>query len=318
MEEKKIYVKLITSLFSYGADQRSPELRATELKGAMRYAYRIICPADTRQLAKDEMELFGAASGFEGGTGHISPIRIAMCSGSENNLKKMNENLLLHKKGKQPKNCFINGDILITARLSRPTADILPEFCKSADLDWYHDLIRLSLIICGMGRRSRKGRGCFQIEGLAFETRGQMLEWICRKLNKIAVTSSQQVREPYTVSNGEIVSSYGNHNIRRPLIQKIKIGKRMDSTQISLFLRSVDEACHRLKKGEIKLTQEITGNRGNKFASPLLFRVVQTEEGCYPLYILVKGIRNNREIDSQGIERMQFIQAVEKLQRGDL
>lgn len=71
MEEKKIRCTLITPVFSFGAYQYISELRAPELKGAMRYTYRIACPSDTKMLARDEAELFGNASGSA--AGHASP-----------------------------------------------------------------------------------------------------------------------------------------------------------------------------------------------------------------------------------------------------
>ncbi len=315
MEEKRIYCKLITPLFSFGADKNSAELRSAELKGAMRYTYRMICPSDTRQLAKDEAELFGGATGAKYGTGHISPVRVVM---QGDDLRKGEKNLLLHRGGRQYLSCFLGGDIVITAHLSRPIVEKLPEALRPLDLNWYSDLIKLSLMICGMGRRSRKGRGCFQINDLTFANKQHMLEWFCQKLNNIAVVSSQEKDGYYEIQNNVISSKYIINCIKRPIIQKIIVGKMMRQGQVDHYLSVVDELCHQLKRGDLGLPSEITGNpnRQPKFASPLFIRIIQTEEGYYPLYIFVKGIRNGGEIDPQCTDREKFVEGVEKLWKG--
>lgn len=55
MEESRISGTPITPLYSFGAYQGQtwkPEIRTGELKGMMRYMYRIACPADDPQLEK--------------------------------------------------------------------------------------------------------------------------------------------------------------------------------------------------------------------------------------------------------------------------
>lgn len=313
MEEKKINCTLITPLFSFGAYRGIPELRTTELKGAMRYTYRIACPTDSLTLAKDESELFGGANGSAQTDGHASPLRLLIRGTCEN--KK--EDLLLHKTGTDRKilPCFIRGGFEITARFNRSVVDGTNVLWKKADLDWYEDLIKLSLIMCGMGRRSRKGRGCFRIDNPVFENRQQVLGWVCRGLNKIAAASSKEITEGFRLNDREILPSFSIYPLKRPIIQKIKIGKRIEPGETNGYLWAVDETCHLLKDGKLGLPYDLTGGGKGKFASPLFIRIIETEEGCYPLYIFVKGIHKNRDVDRDCSGRERIILEIEKRQR---
>lgn len=310
MEEKKIKCTLITPMFSLGAYKYEPELRTSELKGAMRYAYRIACPFDTGTLKKDEAELFGSAAGAGQSGGHASPVRLQICGEIEHKLGK-----LLHYKNEEL-GYIPTGDLMITALFNQIV------FGESmlrhkVDLEWYIDLIKLSLILCGMGRRTRKGRGCFEIEDLVLKNKQQMLDWICSTLNKIASVSSKKSEGIYKIHYETITSTVVCHD-KRPVVQKIWAGRKMDKGHICSYLKRVDIACHDLKLGKWgeSLDIKITGNPGRKFASPLIIRIVKTKEGYYPLYILIKGVFGDKTIDQHHSQREKFIQELEKRTEG--
>lgn len=331
MEEKRIVCSLITPLFSYGAYQGTPELRTPELKGAMRYLYRIACPVRTNILAKDEAELFGGPSNSEQKAGHASPVLLSM----RGHMKTEMKNLLYHKKSKQPpQECFAESTFEIVLRYHQSLLGDVPSLSRKVDMEWYSDVTKLSLILCGMGRRSRKGKGCFRIEGEVFENSRKLLEWICSVLNKTAAASSQITARAFQISIGanrsekEIISNseFNKFCWKRPFIQKIRIGVKMGEKQVNGFLWAIDEACHNLKGKKIKgIPIDITrASSGGKFASPLLIRIVQTKEGYYPLYIFVNGIYKRRnhadhrstkiqfiKVDSDCTQRERFIQIIE-------
>lgn len=315
MEEKRIGCTLITPLFSFGANRNVPELRTAELKGAMRNLYRIVCPADTKTLKTDEAELFGSAAGSGGLSGHASPIRLLI----HGNLKYRKEDLLLHRT-KKPEilPCFPEGHFQIRSCLNQAIVRKNSQLSQTADLEWYEDLIKLSLILCGMGRRSRKGRGCFEIDNLKFDNKYQMQEWLCEGLNKIASTSSSGFVQVYKIDKQRIVTTV-DCSAKRPVIQKIIIGRKIDKEQIRTYLLAIDITCHKLKECKLGLNEKITGNiKGEKkFASPLLLRVVKTNEGYYPLYIFIKGVYDKEMIDPDCSQREKFIQELEKIQGGE-
>lgn len=312
MEEKMVVCTLITPMFSFGAYENNLELRTAELKGAMRYMYRIACPAITRILAEDEAQLFGAATGAGRLEEHASPIRLMI----RGNMKNQSKDLLLHRETKRKiLPCFVDGQIQITAYLNPVILRKSSGLCQKVDLEWYENLIKLSLILCGMGRRSRKGRGCFDIADMTFQNKQEMLEWICKTLNEIAAVSSQKVAGAFEVKNQKILSTIDCRD-KRPVIQKIWAGQRIEHTHIEGYLLAVDQACHKLKEGDTELAR-ITGNGSHdrKFASPLLIRIVKTKEGYYPVYMLIKGVCNGRIIDFNCSQREQFIGELEKYRR---
>lgn len=305
MKEMWIRCRLITPMFSFGAYRESAELRTSELKGAMRYTYRIACPSDTKTLAKEEAELFGFGAGNL--DGHASPIRLLI----QGNKSTEQECLLLHKNCKKL-SCFLNGVIKVRVCLNQNLLKKDNKVHSRIDLEWYGDLIKLSLLLCGMGRRSRKGRGCFDVDDLTFENKEQIQKWLCGTLNKVASAFSQEgLVEVYQMNGEEIVSAI-QCSETRPVIQRILIGRRLDKWGIGGYLCSVDKACHALKKGDLKLQKkEITGTAG-KLASPLLIRIVKAMDGYYPLYIFVKGVFREKIVDKDGFQRKKFIDKLEK------
>lgn len=321
MEEKKIACSLITPVFSFGAYENAPELRTSELKGAMRYMYRIACLADLEILAADEAELFGSAAGSGKNAGHASPVRLLM----QGNLQKKVEPLLLHKPKKKTLMCFFCGNFDITVRPNLAGLGPKASFHGIVDLAWYEDLIKLSLIICGLGRRSRKGRGSLEIDGLNFQSKQDFLQWLCLKLNKAASASSSQIINVFEIGDQEIVNFFvfdrrkvpviQKKGIQRPVIQKIRLGKKLRKDQIDKYLGDLDYQCHELKDNHIALPKEISGIYHGKFASPLLTRIVRIQDSYYPLYIYLKGVNRYKIIDPHCSDRDAFIKIVENTKR---
>ena len=315
MEEKKIICRLITPLFSYGAYSSTPELRTSELKGVMRYVYRISSPSELDILVKDEAELFGGAAGSGNNTGHASPIRLLIHS----DVKKKSGYLLHHKEKKISLSCFSDCEFEVTARFNQGILSNRSGFQQSVNINWYIDLIKVSLIMCGMGKRCRKGRGCFNIEGMSFRTKKDFMDWLCRALNRIGAVSTTNNGGAFTIDK-EVIRFKGSlSKYQRPVIQKICFGNKLEKNQINNYLWAVDETSHRLKKGELKYKDEtidkrITGfaDAKGKLASPLLIRIVQLEDGFYPLYIFLKNVSGKKWFDGDCSRRKEFLDYVEK------
>lgn len=52
------------------------------------------------------------------------------------------------------------------------------------DLNWYADFVELTLLLYGMGRRSRKGRGRVSVTGREYDSESQALHWLCTAFNR--------------------------------------------------------------------------------------------------------------------------------------
>ncbi|WP_130864417.1 RAMP superfamily CRISPR-associated protein [Bacilliculturomica massiliensis] len=331
MEEKTINCTIISPMFSYGAYngvRGKSEFRTSELKGLMRYTYRIACPAESKTLSDDEKRLFGGAagsgshhSGADGRTAaeYASPVRLSI---REDGTSRNTDVLLLH--GKRDRNPALNyiasGDIQIIARMSCAATRRAKISEKEIGLDWYTDLITLALTLFGLGKRSRKGRGNVAVQELTFTNKAEAAEWICRKLNRVAKTSeAPRQGDLYTISGQGIYSKLnqeGCKRLRRPLIRRIEFGGRLDQEQVGKYLRAIDKASHDTKCSKVKKDREkqATGwaGRGERLASPLIVSLMRTVEGIYPVYTFVHAVLGSSVIDEDLREREEFVRTVEK------
>ncbi len=329
MDKQTLDCTLLTPMFSYGAySKKVPELRASELKGIMRYVYRIACTSKVDQLLSDEQELFGGAAD-SAKQRHASPIRLLLRGDLQKNTKKR---WLLYHENKECCTCFEEGlSFAIDVRLN----DLIWRNAQSgwrtkADLNWYVDLIRLSLMLCGLGRRTRKCKGSVDVTNHAFKHKSAAVRWICDTLNRIANTT--RAGAPiYEVSRDGIVSTFPFRDCRcrRPMIQKIVVGEPFSHDQIDHYLRALDQACHDAKDSRFRLPEEIdrkalmlsTGTASNKrhdtkrLASPLLSSIIKIKDDYYPIHTFVKVVTRDINDDECAL-RDHFLDMVERERQG--
>lgn len=321
MEEKTMICTLVTPMFSYGAYQiKHSEMRITELKGIMRYTYRIISPCrSVQQLKEVEDELFGgAAESNESSSKHASPLRMLI---RDDSLIRGNSRLLMHKKERNPQmECFVSGSFRILLRLNPHTSRVMQKRFPMVDLNWYEDLIELSLTLCGLGKRSRKGRGSVAVMDRCFDDKQKILEWILSKLNQFAsicpdtnTIGANDNKKYYIAEDDKIYSIFNAQGYNRPVIQAIYLGKRIEETQVREYLRAVDKTCHDEKgRSSSEGDKFVTGGSyGKRFASSLLLSFIKTVEGIYPLYTFITPVCRDIKIERDKRVREQFIQKVE-------
>lgn len=342
MENCVLNGSLLTPLFGYGAyngrklDNKNldsvPELRASEVKGMMRYLYRIACPSELTVLRKDEADIFGG-SGDDGkeGAGHASPVRIVARIERGEKEGVISENVFYCKNNK---NCFKNNHFQINFSKNKRVTVKEPHLAQSISMEWYRDLAALAFMLCGMGNRSRKGRGRAVIDDVHFNDRKGAAEWICTVLNKIAAASSREGKMvQYKYSRDDITGSYRivpcydrsvcEEKINRPIIMGIQFGELLrgnrytqDKDVLDCFLASVDWVCHNVKREygntnknenceawkKARNLSEIVGSggKGGRFASALMIGFVKTDEGLYPVYIFLKAVKTREEVKNNG------------------
>ncbi|MFD7522663.1 hypothetical protein [Paenibacillus chitinolyticus] len=304
MNKETLNCELITPMFSSGMDTKKAELRASELKALMRYVYRISNQTlDTQKLYEEEARLFGDAEK------HASPIRLQLVAGE---LKTERKLLLLHPKaGHKPiSECYPEkGTYSI----------VLRKFLnKGEGMSFYRNLILLSFILGGMGKRSRRGRGCSAVvnagESAPDLTREALLPWMTEQLNLLNATSAS----PAYVLEKDIIRFHPNRyenwsRYNRPVIEKIRLGKPINN--VNKFLLEVDLASHKIKLSPPKNNLFATGYayKGSKFASSLLISVTRTSKGeLLPVYTFVKAVVDrNTPLDKDHTERNEMISFIE-------
>ncbi|PNV61258.1 hypothetical protein C0033_14825 [Clostridium sp. chh4-2] len=328
MEERRFTCSLITPLFSYGAYPKKMEFRAAELKGLMRYVYRITCPQNKKTLLKNENILFGGVSNSgqkdngngnkvslpsEGENGWASPVRLRVWGGKGEG----SMHLLLHDK-KNGLNPFMEymktGNLYISLKCRPITAERGYDFYpQKADIDWYTDLAMLSVMLCGLGRRSRKGRGSLKVEELRFVDSSEAAEWICRVLNQTAcLCSNENAERFYMLSKEQITPLFNSKIFFRPVIQKIQFGRSMNQEKVMTYLTAIDELCHDKLKFKNPVEAAATGRGKPRLASPLWISFINTDEGVCPVYTFVNAIDRSKQIDADCKVRDEFVDLLEK------
>jgi CRISPR-associated protein Cmr1 len=143
----------------------------------------------------------------------------------------------------------------------------------------------------------------------------QLLSWVTEQLNKINGNKSL-----YEIKDGVIVAVADQSGFKRPVIEKIEIGKEIKD--INAFLQSVDEATHTIKctgHNRIPADKFATGfvvpkrdsNGSGRFSSSVIVSVTQTSDGIFPIYTYVKAIYNSSPLDIDCQERDEFISLIE-------
>lgn len=310
MRSRRISCRVITPLFSFGADKNKAELRPTELKGLMRYVYRIT------QQSKSNDSLFHTESEFFGSTKIPSPLRLQMISEPDGLMIKKNS-LTLHRKitlcydgNGKPKKEFISSSIDANS-----TFDIILRLKNEAkaDIQWYENMVRLSLYLSGMGKRTRRARGCVCINNEKEKTAEEIKRDIVYLLNEVANDRQGEKQKVYEQYNSYIRPAITTKE-NRPVIQKISFGSIIETNHLEQFLTAVDKAGHDTKKDKNKDSrQDPTGT--TNFASSIIVSVAATIEGYLPIYTYVKSVYGQREIDTNFSKREKFQEKIESRRR---
>lgn len=319
-------VKVISPMFSYGNGKYSLEPRPTELKGLLRNTYRIANPKlDAKTLYQREVELFGGQLEINKEVVvKASPLCIDM-SEQTKNASISKQELRLHREkewyenGKLQKNYPVKmydiGKIFtlkLSIRYGCHDFSSIPYLKDKEPIQWYEDLFRLSLLIGGIGKRSRRGRGCMTTDDLLKISYEELSKETAELLNNVCCHTA------YSVQEGKVVlaSSKGNDN-NRPYIKEIRFGQPLeDMTKdaVKLYLKKVDQASHNIKStytvpyatGFVKPKPE-----PKRFSSSVIVSLAEIEDGIVPVYTLLNAV--SKEIVFKAAEREQnaFIDNIE-------
>lgn len=310
---------IISPMFSYG-NQRA-ELRSSELKGLMRYMFRAaILEPDTEALYQLESKYFGNAEK------NASPVRLQF---KPPTLPATSQKFLLHRK-EETKNRqfgFRRGTFELVIRTRHNNEKDIEEY---PDIKEYEEWIALSLVLGGMGKRTRRGRGCVAIDEHHQHSvpKEQLLNWIADKLNKwnrkVSITNGADCGDfPYRIVDDHTIETAATvdlNGVCRPVIEKIILGNEIKD--IEKFLAAVDKATHRIKKEfEPSRKRFATGFAGRdyigtgtkRFASSVIVSVTRTaDQILLPVYTYVKAIyQKDDAFDIDYKERNTFISFIE-------
>ncbi|MGG4393010.1 type III-B CRISPR module RAMP protein Cmr1 [Paenibacillus thiaminolyticus] len=314
---------IISPMFSAGNQQRA-ELRPSELKGLMRYMFRAaILESDTKELYQLESKYFGNAEK------DASPVRLQF---KPPTLPATSQKFLLHRKEETKNRQFgfrhdTTFELVIRTRHNNDKVSK-----KYPDIKEYEEWIALSLVLGGMGKRTRRGRGCVALDEHHQHSvpKEKLLTWIAEKLNnwnrKAGITNGAACDDfPYRVIDDHTIETAETVDLNRfcrPVIEKITLGKEIKDKDVCKFLELVDDASHEIKRRHPK-KRFATGFAVGKerFASSVIVSVTRTaDQILLPVYTYVKAVyqkdnqkddQKNGAFDTDYEERNEFISIIE-------
>jgi len=148
MKTEEMTLKVITPMFMLGADNKTPELRPSEFKGMMRFWWRAIKASnDISNLRKEEAEIFGGSGENEGKSKFkitLKPIQIAYGE----------YRVLPHSEVKR---------FSLNSIRENSIFKILLTTYNNNYFETAKNVLLISILLGGFGKRSRRGFGSCQI-----------------------------------------------------------------------------------------------------------------------------------------------------------
>ncbi len=299
MKPISLECKFITPMFMAGADGSTPELRPPSIKGMMRFWWRAIrSNLSIEELRKEEGNLFGSSD--EG----VGRSKFALSVRKKDEIEVIPYQPLPHHTGnkscpylKENPSCDRDGKCSKGNMPNKPNA-IAPnqefECIIRANTDAIknkiEDIFEVSVILGGLGKRSRRGFGSVQIVKIngSYFSFDYSLASICKLLNDV-------VPHSFKVDSNKIkMDSSPGGNSDYPYIEEIEIGN--GCKDYGDLLKVIGRASH---KNDCKYTGFALGQ--DRLASPIYVSIIKDKQ-CYKpiitrLHIAPKNSINSKEID---------------------
>jgi len=276
---KKITFKceVITPMFLAGADGKTPEFRAPSIKGAMRFWWRAMNGhLSLKELKKRESKIFGGSGENEGKSKVF--IKILGYPQESDNYKYRP---LPHSETKK-----------FTFPAIKPGEKFELEIRLRENIQFsIKNLIILTSILGGLGKRARRGFGSFGIKSINNENFhfDYSIKNILEMLN--TVTDNFEIN-----ANSIILKSKISSLINYPYLNEIEIGNENDSYDD--LLKKIGESSHKYSIDSLGLA------KGKKrLSSPIYVSVLKDSKSNKYLPIistLNTVFENNSEIDKEG------------------
>ncbi len=253
MERLVVTLKTITPVFLGGADGKTPELRAPSIKGAMRFWWRAMNgDLSIEELRNKECALFGSS---DEGVGRSKFALKIIC----------NSNLKTNSYKPVPTKTF-------TAQAFVPEQDftlLLTANRRFKEFEMICDVLKVSLLLGGLGKRSRRGFGSLEI--------GKPVPPQCNSIEDLFKILDLTKPDTFVLNGDKIEKIKPAHvEAEYPYIKEIEIGKAPASWEVLInkigAAASVHDCYH-------------TGFADPyRFASPIYVSVIKKNNGqCLPI-----------------------------------
>ncbi len=270
-----------------GADGKTHELRPPSIKGVMRFWWRAVqAEGELCELKKNEAAIFGSS---DAGRSKVA-IR-AVATLSHQNIK-----VLTHRddetygktdsKGKIKKSVNDEGFHIgqkLEIRLNLTNEVKLTNGINFDDkmLGW---LFKLTILLGGLGGRSRRGYGSIMIVEQAFISINKVIVNIDKLLNNLKPGYYKNERSAIKITKEPEQKEY-------PYIEKVEIGAQYNS---------YDELLKQIKKASSDYNDDALGYARNekRLASPIYVSVVEISNKYHPVVTTLHNNANNKNVAS--------------------
>lgn len=283
-------------MFSSGADGKTPELRASSLKGAMRFWWRAfnshfpiestVTANGDKSLGLRELEslIFGGA-GFESSDGQRSTFSLQILGNrifTDNTPWNPDYKLVPHKDDKFKARSFHpTSEFEIIVRIPKDYkvyTDLLGIKTEVFNREKLIALLQLTSILGGMGKRVRRGMGSWQIDSASVNQTSLLL---ASTSNIQDIFNLVKILSPHYIlqNDGIIAIKFSGKKDKYPWVSKIEIGKKYPNAD--RLLSDISSATHTIKervtkeKGTAESYNVSLGHAtSGRFASPVYVSVL--------------------------------------------
>lgn len=280
MLERQVSIRLLTPMFSSGSDVSKAEFRITELKALMRATFREFFEYRTvADLKEAEGFLFG-------NTERKSPVMILNGKSKINSINGDFRNMVLHKEYEKYKKKALVENVEIKIRFRSKDEEIL---------NLWMQILQLAAWTGGLGKRSRKGMGVFQICKILDTDKNEEIELF--KFEKLMEELNKKIKFKIEKKEVDKVNEYifnydksdiiNVNYIRKLIIVRTQFDSNFNS-KTNLLYKISDLTHQRLSGEEFKdkelYNKHILGNcRGSlsRFASPVCITLYEFKSEKY-------------------------------------
>jgi CRISPR-associated protein Cmr1 len=278
-----ISCKIVSPIFCYGADQKTLEIRAESIRGAMRFWWRALHPDLVERSKNDKGEtiynyknLYEAEAAIFGSTKTKSSVSIVKIESPQEKTKisytphhrssyckKTNENCYFKEGSNEcsksyKKNGF-SGSFKIT-------------FKNNLSEGYLKNLLFIVGVLGGIGRRTRRGFGRFVVDG--------------REVNNESINKAIESINPKWEKNKEDYLGY-------PFLKSYKFSQRVTYRSAYKPLLIIGEASHKFNSGYENSALGYT--KGGRLASTMIAGVIPSKVNCSGFSIKGKEIKLKKE-----------------------
>jgi CRISPR-associated protein Cmr1 len=266
VERLELECEIVTPMFLGGADGKSAELRASSIKGALRFWWRaMLGNLSIQELYKQESQIFGSV----GENSYKSPVSIRI---KGKRIESKNFELVPHKP-------FMKA----SAFSPKETFQVVMTSFSQELLEQAKNTFILTCILGGFGKRVRRGMGSVTIKKVSDEPGYKPFYDLPKILELLNIVNPGK----FQLEKNSIISNFKTNN-QYPYIKQIQTGRPSVG-----ILRKISDTTHQLKDQNREAYQVSLGHAfKGRFASPIYVSTVQTEKGLQPIITTLNAAPN--------------------------